>query len=826
MRGIDFPPRATPNEDGELKDRPVQQEVETVDQYPAAKGDVNEVGETRAEQRANQTVAVEEIEKITSAKLAERAGISDERNAASAALDARRNSFKEYLRATATFKKIKEPNAQQLADFKIQEARFKTMDAEAKRQQLAYAISMQDSVKERVENKNWDEQKADKVTARYNRIVRLREVTLPLANQEQEVREELLDEKGRNIFQKTLKVYGDLNKKVEKTFENRLLEKGFMGKKLTPAQAERYGRVGARLARVLTFAALGSTIGFTAGGVAATVAGGRAAWSISRFALGTGAGLLYGRNFAETEGKRRSAEFEAMQHQDITSLEDLAAQEKVQHTSSKEGIEKARTKRENLVTLFSSLGLSVDAAVHAGGLEAISNAASRLWHEFGIGEAHAETIHAVPGAAVKGVSAIVAPNTHVEAPVLEHVEIKGHVNNADRLFGHFKDDLLKHHPDLAKNPAMKALIAHGKTQDQLTKWLGFQDKNGASSVMHKGDQVLYKDGKVIFKPFHGKEFTIVDEKGQVHALKLPKHAPAIRVPKVHHAVSAPAPRIEHTLPPPNVTPEALTPTPSDTELPVQVPKPAITIEKPAAPAGPLRAEDILKGTKTSIPGTTIPTTGTVSGHSMNAEQMLGHSTGAGVTSEQTLPPRVPSKPALPTGGGHAMSAEQMMGRPTGTGAAVAEQGVSSSAHIDSGIPGGHARSAAEMLTSAPKSPTIISSPEAVSSVDFVNPHNVGISNAIPGTYEWKTPSGATIPLEYGGTTEQVSSAARTHVQGSLNSSAFFINEKKGFLGFGKEKFVSSWNTDSRGNVTLTERALDANGRPMKLPNPNDFIRKV
>src|SRR4051812_43392252 len=100
---------------------------------------------------------------------------------------------------------------------------------------------MQSSVGERLLQKGWSEEKIEAVNKRYNRSIRLREVVIPLAEQDQKVREELLDERGRNIFQKGLKLYKEKNEQFESAISSRLVGKkslGF-GKVLTEKEAKR-----------------------------------------------------------------------------------------------------------------------------------------------------------------------------------------------------------------------------------------------------------------------------------------------------------------------------------------------------------------------------------------------------------------------------------------------------------------------------------------------------------------------------------------------------------------------------------------------------------
>jgi len=560
---------------------------------------------TPKELETAQRDAVDEIEMIRerSAALADRAGVGKERAAAAAALEARKPVLKEFLKAEAEFKKLKKPTAEQTEEYNRARLAYESANNESVSAQLAYVTKLQESSKARILekgiHKGLREEESAALLARYNRLVRVKEIVIPAKNQETEVREELLNEKGRNIFQRTLKLNQDLTKRIQAGAESLILKTSW-GKKMDPATIERTARIAGRAARLVGFAAIGTTAGAAAsvllGGPAAAAiiaaAGGRIALGAANTATGAVAGYGLGKRFEATKGRKRAEAFNALQEKDIATEADLQEQRSAEALGSAEAIRKGRIKRENIGAMAVSLGLSAGMLAEAGGIEAIKHAVTHLWSVVhgenpgvmaadidvepyvgtpagpaptftypdelkGFGpDTHADTIQPLGQeyfAQHPGIESGTAPGPgNTEALAIGAKLGKVKVDTADKLLGHFREQLAKGYAGKPMPAGVKEFLNHGegiKNEDAFSKLFGFEDKNGASPItMHPGDTIRVEKGAVIFHTASG-DHTLVDAQGRIHAMS-PAETQAPSALEAPHAAAAPTEHAEVAQPAP------------------------------------------------------------------------------------------------------------------------------------------------------------------------------------------------------------------------------------------------------------------------------------
>lgn len=747
---------------------------------------------TPAEMREANEEAVEELELRPDPELPLKAqkwyrelkeevkpGLAEKRKAAEEALEAREGPLKDFLAVQRRLKVEKRNlNPQEADEYATARKEFEKAKKANLEAQLAYAAELQGSVKKRLENRGFSKERIDEITARYNRLIRVREIVIPAKEQELKVREQVLDESGRNVFQKALKWNADLTKRMERGVET-LIKKIPGSEKWSKATVERVSRNGARAARLIGFATAGTGIGLLAGGPAAaaliTAAAGRAAFGLGSIGAGAAAGYGWGKGFEATKGKERRESFRAAQRRKITSERDLEEQVREYSSGSDAAIEAARIQREKMGALIAGLGVSSSVLLEEGSLEAVRGAGQLLHsllggHRFTIPDIRLPEIH-LPDIFGHHAATHTLP-THTQELHTQpaHIgssyqfgsstEIHGTVNDADRLFGHLRDDLQHKVDTLHANgkdvpPALRTFLGLPKDQNGLTKALGFQ-REGWSALMHKGDSLLYSD-KTHELIFHkagdaGPGTVVIDAHGQVN------HAGISGLFAEHHAHATPhhhhhAQAAEHH------------PQPTHHEHATHHLE-SMKENAASAPVEPAEAA-------------TVPVT-----HPIEA------------------PPHEDS--GLTTLG-------QMVGQVSSDHAA---ETVSHGPDVSTTL--------GDMVHSEHLS-TITSATDAA-----VNIHDISVPLDSTHEYVWKLPGTSNEQLfAFGGTPKAASDMAQRFVAMHPNSSMMFISEKRGLFGLGAVKrTISAWVSDAHGQVRLLPEAVDQHGKPLALPTSDDFISRI
>jgi hypothetical protein len=352
----------------------------------------------------------------------------------------------------------------------------------------------------------------------------------------------------------------------------------------------------------------------------------------------------------------------------------------------------------------------------------------------------------------------------------ESLSIHGRVNDADRLMGHFRDQLTKEYGgDLSKAPpAIRTFIEHKGTQDELTKWFGLQGKDGTSAMMHEGDTIkIDSDGELMLVTKGGQSHVLIDAQGKMHEFDLTKFhtTPNPHAAGAHHAaghVSA-----EH------------------------------------APAS--------TNTHTELDQTMADV------HPENTDQLAGTTATESVATDTgtATPEPVPS-PAHVTGSTGGMeSAQSFVENQNGATARAESYGAAAL-----GATGIHTSPGEGM---EPANSWLENGTPAVDHA--LNTHGIAVIPSEPHSYLWKTPEGKNIPIEYGGSAQEASAAAREYVNQHPNSTMYFITEKKNFFGTVTDRFVSSWHSNASGAAELLDR-VSVGSKSMTLPNTDDFTQII
>jgi hypothetical protein len=372
-------------------------------------------------------------------------------------------------------------------------------------------------------------------------------------------------------------------------------------------------------------------------------------------------------------------------------------------------------------------------------------------------------------------------HTDSQAPIKEEsLSIHGKVFDADRLTGHFRDQLTKEYgDDLSKAPpAVRTFIEHHGTQDELTKWLGLQSKDGTSAMMHEGDKIeIDSHGELVFVPKVGEAHTLIDAQGNMHKFDLSK----FHTTPNPHAVHAGPEQAPHTAPS------------AHTEQ-------AVTHDAEAAPVSTSdTTEHSLDDTMNSVapnadaaaPAPEVHPTGPSS------------TDGLGDMNDLSNTPTTASSPeVLSTASGAAALATEAH-----TSATSNTPGLGDLNDLDNARPTG-------------------SSPEVPHTV-FPNIHNVPVDLTSAHEYVWRVPgSSKDVLVTYGGSEEDMSSLAKEYVLSHPKSTMAFMHIEKNALGFETGRHLSGWKMGSNGQPEFIENATRALGTKNKTPDANDFTSLI
>lgn len=732
--------------------------------------------------------------KNVSGSLDQRAGVFAERAEFKHELEGHRAALKTFINLENDFKKKKKPTEAEVRAFEVEKSVYAQAKAELIKKQLGYTAALQESVSKKLENRPTAQRNplddlknyrgkghftAEEVEKRYNRMVRLREIVIPAVEQENQVREELLNEKGRGLWG-TIKHW---NKKATEWTEGKadsIIRNTKWAEGKSDEVIDRRARAAARAARLLGFATAGTVVGMIAGGSAALVAGAasmRVLYGLSGIVVGSGAGYVAGEQFAHGKGEKLASKFDAMQEQAITSEADLMAQAEAQKTGSADALRDARRNRENFVAAITG---GATGFLAGGGFEAMKHVGESLWgflhgdaHEVAAAASGSSTSSApvkVPGAKIPGstttTTTLGAPNGPIAPPApsipnesmtIGDMDSGVKLNDADKLFGHFRLHL---HEQLDAQfpggkglpPALKAFLNQPAgenplaNEDALTKLLGFQDGKGLSAMMHTGDKLTFENGSLIFKPLHGDAHTLIDPSGKVTPIDMSKmhttggaHAAAAASPD---AAPAEVPKVAGDAPAPAATPEK--PLVDGTQGPAAAPA-DVPVKPVAAPGAALDA---------------APQTG----------------------------PRVPADDGI-------------SGLSDDGGASSVTTGTIPS----SGIPNP-------------------GSGDGISGLELPTASSFEVNPDVTAGYTWRIP-GTTVPQPYAfGGTEKASEALARASVARHPGSVMYYTHKVSHL-FGRPTYeVRGWSSDARGVVSKIPKALvDAAGRRVAPPNPLEFV---
>jgi hypothetical protein len=349
------------------------------------------------------------------------------------------------------------------------------------------------------------------------------------------------------------------------------------------------------------------------------------------------------------------------------------------------------------------------------------------------------------------------------------MSIGGKINNADKLFGHFRDQL---HADLdAKYPggkgmpaALKEFYAQPKSQDALTKLLGFQDEKGMSAMMHDGDTLTFQNGALVFKPLHGEAHMLIDQNGKVSPLDLSK----VKTTAFFHQETPAVAEIKNTVP------DA-----SDfTEAPASVP-----VQPPAAPVLPTETVAPIAPASAPVPPS------------------------APVESADTVAAATAPKPSI----ANTNDGISALGSEDGIRSSVSAPVSAPISSLDTvRVPSG---------SSINDGITALDAPIASSTSFEVNPE-------IPSGYEWRVPGTlARQPYAFGGTEKASSALAHDYAARNPGSTMYFTHIKHRLFG-GSTVEVSAWTSDAKGAVKKIAKVLDRTGKPLRPPVPTEFVAPV
>lgn len=364
--------------------------------------------------------------------------------------------------------------------------------------------------------------------------------------------------------------------------------------------AEKYQRASRIIGSAAIMTAVFAPFGAATAGAAGMMFVMRSARGLGGWVLGSSAGYGAGKIYDLKHGtKERRLETHEISQKDLLSalkdgrievLDQKAARQLYKEGSVSEFTKSERAHAETkarvetaasaLVAGASAYGLAHLPPVH----EALTNHPVPLSHP----EAHAPAVeHHAPAhhapSHPEAHHAPVMPPAHVES-----VTVHGNVNDADKLFGRFLDNVKEHYPNPQEAPpALRTLLEQyhhvdgTHQQDVLTKFLHLQ--NGGSVVVHPGDTLSYENGKVIFQGH-----TLIDEHGSVHNLReggqVHIEHPHLERQHVAHAANV-APEQEPTQP----ASPSIQPGPSTEPIAQPAPQAAPVSPPPAAPPSAVEA---------------------------------------------------------------------------------------------------------------------------------------------------------------------------------------------------------------------------------------------
>lgn len=208
---------------------------------------------------------------------------------------------------------------------------------------------------------------------------------------------------------------------------------------------------------------------------------------------------------------------------------------------------------------------------HGAGLSKYAEATGGSHSEGGLGSAANHVSH--------------GPEAHGAQVKIESVSVGGNVNDADRLFGRFVDNVRHQFPNPHDAPpALRTLLEQMHQsggmheQDVLTRWMHLQ--NGGSVTVHNGDTVSFENGKVMFQ---GHE--LIDEHGKLHDLQASKEI-HMQHKHVAHSNEHPHAARSETVARPEATQQ--TPAQQPAQAATGQPPPAVNPAEPSTPeTGPV-----------------------------------------------------------------------------------------------------------------------------------------------------------------------------------------------------------------------------------------------
>ena len=402
-------------------------------------------------------------------------------------------------------------------------------------------------------------------------MARFHDVIKPAAEKKIEAREQALGEKGITQLERAAVSLKEWNS----------------------AQEEKYGKAGWRARKLMITTGI-ATVGAAATGVGLTTAllgfaGIKIGRSLVGMTAGTATGALSGKvanMFARRSQERANEKLPSLgKHLSLESVEDFVALDRERESTFAAAQERTVEKKTMIASalgaflggagatsLFSlsdllshmpSVQHTIDSATSHGShvtVPASPNHAPQEIPNHRVHESIGSVSHTAPSSELHETQAADAPrqtlidgakhevNSSAEpAHTVERVEIKGHVNNADKLFEQFTAKLHEQYPDASKAPeSVQKLFTIDGNRDHLTLALGLQDAHGNSIVMHKGDYVSLDGDKVMLHQVGKGSVDIVGAHGEV-----PKNISAESMVPVHHQHEAAVPQSEHIETAPN-----------------------------------------------------------------------------------------------------------------------------------------------------------------------------------------------------------------------------------------------------------------------------------
>lgn len=352
-----------------------------------------------------------------------------------------------------------------------------------------------------------------------------------------------------------------------------------------------------------------------------------------------------------------------------------------------------------------------------------------------------------------------------EAPDIrqDSLAIGGNINNADRLVGHFRDQLEKEYPNLeTAPPAIRTLIEHGGTQDELTKWLNLQDADGTSVMVHEGNTIsISETGELVLTTNKG-SYTLIDSNGTAQRFDLDA-APTTENPLNQPASAASG---------------------SDAGAAAAETQPAA---QEAAGIAASTASDEASDAATDIP-TGVPS-GTASDSTAEA----------GAQTEASSPEAIPNDQA----GAHSVSELNSSESVVVNSASAAQQIDTAGAH------------SVDELTQGDGSENLNSHGVEV------------LTNATHEYRWTPAGAESTSLVAFGGTPEAASVMARTFAETNpAGSTMLFVREERDLLGLLTSKHVDAWTKNPDGTLTLIKDVTAADGTRVSIPDPRDFTQRI